>query len=101
MWKTPRSRQNALTAASAASGYTAPVGLFGETVTTARVRGGIATPMASTGGWYARCALCVIHGPVRILRRAGAHGAGPRRDRRRDGIHVELVLEIGAHTDRR
>src|SRR5947209_2032835 len=38
MWKRPRSWQSAFTDLSAASVYTAPVGLFGLTVTIARVR---------------------------------------------------------------
>jgi hypothetical protein len=39
------------TSRSAASEYTAPVGLFGETVTTARVRGVIAASIASMRSW--------------------------------------------------
>ena len=46
----PRSRQSALIARSASSLKTAPLGLFGDTVTIARVRSVIAARSASSRG---------------------------------------------------
>ena len=52
MCQMPRAAQSSLTAVKSDSGYTAPVGLLGEIVTMARVRGVMASAMASRRSWY-------------------------------------------------